>query len=124
MGKEWRFLRKAGKINAVFGANARVAYLGGFRDTPIDAEASLDAGETVYIENEAFSIQQKAYFRTDLRFYYKRNKAKYSTTLALDIQNATNAQNVAFSYYDVQKQAIVVKNQLGIIPLLSWRIEF
>lgn len=123
-GKEWRWLQKGGNINAVFGANARVAYLGGFRDTPIDAQTSLDAGETIYIENEAFSIQQKAYFRTDLRFYYKRNKAKYSTTLALDIQNASNAQNVAYSYYDVQKQAIVVKNQLGIIPLLSWRIEF
>ncbi len=123
-GKEWRFLRKEGNINAVFGSNARVAYLGGFRDTPIDAQASLNAGETVYLENEAFTIQQKAYFRTDLRFYYKRNKPKYSTTLALDIQNATNAQNVAFSYYDVEKQAIVVKNQLGIIPLLSWRIEF
>lgn len=123
-GKEWRWLQKEGSINAVFGANARVVYLGGFRDTPIDAKASQDAGSTVYIDNEAFSAQQKAYFRTDLRFYYKRNKAKYSTTLALDIQNATNAQNVAFSYYDVQKQAIVEKNQLGLIPLLSWRIEF
>ncbi len=124
LGKEWRRLRKEGKINAVFGANARVVYRGGFRDTPIDAAASLDAGETVYIDNEAFTIQQKAYFRTDLRFYYKRNKAKYSTTLALDIQNASNAENVAFSYYDIQKREIVVKNQLGIIPLLSWRIEF
>lgn len=123
-GKEWRWVQKGGNINAVFGLNGRVAYLGGFRDTPIDAEASLDAGETVYFENQAFSIQQKAYFRTDLRFYYKRNKTKYSTTLALDIQNATNAQNVAFSYYDVEKQEIVVKNQLGLIPLLSWRIEF
>ncbi|MFN7115479.1 MAG: TonB-dependent receptor [Saprospiraceae bacterium] len=123
-GKEWRWAQKGGNINAVFGLNGRVAYLGGFRDTPIDAEASLDAGETIYFENQAFTIQQKAYFRTDLRFYYKRNKAKYSTTLALDIQNATNAQNVAFSYYDIQKQAVVIKNQLGIIPLLSWRIEF
>lgn len=123
-GKEWRWAQKEGKIKAVFGANARIAYIGGFRDTPIDAQASLDAGRTVYIENEVFTIQQKAYFRSDLRFYYKRNKTKYSTTLALDIQNATNAQNTAFSYYDIQKQAIVRKNQLGIIPLLSWRAEF
>lgn len=124
LGKEWRFLRKAGKINAVFGANARVNYRGGFRDTPIDQGASFSFGETIYNDFEAFTIQQPAYFRTDLRFYYKRNKAKYSTTLALDIQNATNAQNVAFSYYDIQQQQIVIKNQLGIIPLLSWRIEF
>lgn len=124
LGKEWRWLQKSGSINAVFGANARVAYLGGFRDTPIDAQASSDAGETVYIEDQAFTIQQNPYFRTDIRVYYKRNKSKYSSTVALDIQNASNAQNVAFSYYDVQKQAVVIKNQLGIIPLLSWRVEF
>lgn len=123
-GKEWRRAQKSGRTNALFGLNARVAYLGGFRDTPIDAEASLSVGETVFVNEAAFTLRQAAFFRTDLRFYYKRNKERYSTTLALDIQNATNVQNPAFSYYDVQQQAVVVQNQLGLIPLLSWRIEF
>ena len=123
-GKEWRWTQREGSIDAVFGANARVAYIGGFRTTPIDVQASAEAGETIYNSEEAFTIRQKDYFRTDLRFYYKRNKARYSSTLALDIQNATNAQNEAFSYYDTLQQQIVIKNQLGLIPLLSWRLEF
>ena len=44
--------------------------------------------------------------------------------LALDIQNLTNAENAAFSYYDVQKGELVVKNQLGLIPILSYRVTF
>lgn len=123
-GKEWRWAQKEGSIDAVFGANIRVSYLGGFRETPIDQQASADAGKTIYQNENAFENKQNPYFRTDLRFYYKRNKAKYSSTLALDIQNATNVQNMAFSYYDIQQKAIVIKNQLGLIPLLSWRVEF
>ena len=123
-GKEWRWAQRKGNIDAVFGANVRVAYIGGFRSTPIDVQASAAAGETIYNSEEAFTIQQKDYFRTDFRFYYKRNKTRYSSTLALDIQNATNAQNEAFSYYDTLQQQIVIKNQLGLIPLLSWRLEF
>ncbi len=121
-GKEFHWDKD--KKNKVLGINAHLTYRGGFRETPIDVGASEITGETVYIENEAFSIQQPAYFKIDLRVYYKINKPKYTETIALDIQNLTNNQNVAFSYYDVQKGALVEKNQLGLIPILSYRVEF
>ena len=121
-GKEFRW-NKAGK-DKVFGLNARLAYYGGFRDTPIDPTASLSAGETIYIESEAFSIKQADFFKLDLRLYWKNNKPKYSSTVSLDIQNASNHTNIAYSYFDVQQGAVIVKNQLGLIPILSYRIEF
>ena len=121
-GKEFRWNTK-GK-DKVFGVNGRVAYYGGFRDTPIDVSASLLAGETVYIESEAFSIKQADFFKLDLRLYWKNNKPKYSSTLSLDIQNATNQTNIAYSYFDAQQGEVIVKNQLGLIPILSYRIEF
>jgi hypothetical protein len=121
-GKEFHW--DNGKKNKVLGVNAHLTYRGGFRETPIDIEASEISGETVYLENEAFSIQQPAYFKIDLRLYYKINKPKYTGTIALDIQNLTNNENVAFSYYDAQKGALVVKNQLGLIPVLSYRATF
>ena len=120
-GKEWGWKKEKSKV---LGLNIRVAYIGGFRDTPIDTEASAIAGETIYQSEEAFTIKQQDYFRTDLRFYYKRNKLTFNSMLSLDIQNVTNAENIAFSYYDTQQQAIVQKTQLGIIPILSYRIEF
>lgn len=122
-GKEWRRLTKSGK-DRLWGINFRIAYLGGYRDTPIDAQASTDAGRTVYITDEAFSVQQKSYFRTDLRFYLKRNKENASRTLSLDIQNLTNAENEAYRYYDAQQNAVIVQHQLGLIPMLSYRVEF
>lgn len=122
-GKEWSWQSKKNKYK-VFGANLRLVLYGGFRDTPIDTEASLAAGETVYIDSEAFSIKQADYFRTDLRVYLKFNREKYVASWSLDIQNLTNKENAAFSYYDLEQEAIVEKNQLGIIPILNYRIEF
>ncbi|PHN01960.1 TonB-dependent receptor [Flavilitoribacter nigricans DSM 23189 = NBRC 102662] len=122
-GKEWRRISKKGK-DRLWGINFRIAYLGGYRDTPIDETASRTAGRTVYETDRAFSIQQKSYFRTDLRFYLKRNKADASRTLSLDIQNLTNAENTAYSYYDAQQNAVIVQHQLGLIPMLSYRVEF
>lgn len=122
-GREWKKQRE-GRGERTLGANARLAYAGGFRDTPIDAEASAATATTVYLDTEAFSLKQPDYYRLDLRVYLQWQKRKSSSTLYLDIQNATNAQNTAFSYYDTQQRAIVVKRQLGIIPILSYRVEF
>lgn len=122
-GKEWRKISKKGK-DRLWGVNLRIAYIGGFRDTPIDETASSAAQRTVYETEQAYSIQQKNFFRTDLRIYLKRNKADASRTLSLDIQNLTNAENVAYSYYDAQQNAVIIQNQLGLIPLLNYRVEF
>jgi len=122
-GKEWARQKKEGRL-VVWGVNLRLVHLGGFRDTPIDAAASAVAGQTVYRSEEAFSLRQPAFFRTDLRVYRKWNRRKFNSTLALDIQNLTNAENVAFSYYDTLKKQVVEKYQLGIIPILTYRVEF
>lgn len=122
-GKEWQRITKKGK-DRLWGINFRIAYIGGFRDTPINEAASRTAGRTIYQNDMAFSIQQKAYFRTDLRFYLKRNKVNANRTLSLDIQNLTNAENEAFRYYDAQQNSVLVKYQLGLIPMLSYRVEF
>jgi hypothetical protein len=122
-GKEWSRQNRRGRYK-ILGINSRLAYIGGFRATPIDAEASRSAGETVYITEQAFTLKQDDYFRIDLRIYYKTNKPGFSSTLSLDIQNLTNRQNAAFSYYDAQKNQTVVKTQLGIIPILNYRVEF
>lgn len=84
-GKEFKMAK-----NRTLGINMRSLYSGGFRTTPIDLQASLEKGETVFIEEQAFTQQVPDYFRTDLRVSLKRNKKKSTHTLALDIQNVTN----------------------------------
>ncbi|MEO1517885.1 MAG: carboxypeptidase-like regulatory domain-containing protein [Bacteroidota bacterium] len=121
-GREFKWNKK-GKEKRL-GINARLAFIGGFRDTPIDVQRSTAEGITAYVDVEAFSLQQKDFFRPDLRIYLKNNKNGFSSTVSLDIQNVANISNEAYSYYDQQQQRIVVQNQLGLIPILSYRIEF
>ncbi|TDB64566.1 TonB-dependent receptor [Arundinibacter roseus] len=112
------------KKQAIWGFNTRILWLGGFRDTPIDLETSQAEQTTVYSVKDAFTVKMKDYFRPDLRIYWKKNHAKYNRTLALDIQNVSNTENEAFSYYDILQRQLVPRYQLGMIPVLSYRWEF
>lgn len=112
--------------NRVIGLNIKTIYRGGFRDTPIDIEASANSpiNQTEYIDSEAFTLQYKPYFRTDIRISVKRNRTKSTQTLALDIQNVTNYKNIYGTFYDPQTQKTKTYYQTPLIPILSYKIEF
>ncbi|MDX2245615.1 MAG: TonB-dependent receptor [Bacteroidia bacterium] len=122
-GREFDRITKKNK-NKVLGLNMRLIYQGGFRAMPIDTAASAVAFTTVFDETEGFSERLPDYFRADLRITFKRNRQNYTRTFGIDIQNVTNSKNIAFQTYDTYLKQIVTKYQLGIIPLLSYRIEF
>ncbi len=112
------------KNQSTWGVNLKLTWLGGFRDTPVDAARSSAEGKTVYVDSQSFTIRMRDYFRPDLRVYWKKNREKYSRTLSLDIQNVAGIENDAFSYYDFFQKKIVLQKQLGMIPVLSYRWEF
>jgi hypothetical protein len=123
-GKEWQRSRRAGKIRA-FGLNARLTSRGGFRAMPVDQAASAAARTTVFDAANGFSQQLPAFFRTDARVYWRRHTGnRRNSTLALEIQNVTANQNVAYFYYDPFLKQVETKYQLGLLPNLSWRLEF
>ena len=107
-----------------FGINLKTIYAGGLRRTPIDFAASQQNGYTVFKEKEAYSLQNAAYFRTDLRVSMKWNRKHFTSTLSLDIQNITNRLNVFNQWYDDEKNEIITTHQTGLIPILNYKIEF
>lgn len=117
-GKEY----KSGQ--RIWGINAKILWLGGFRETPIDLQSSKASQQTMYVAADPFALKLKDYFRPDLRVYLKKSRKSYSTTLALDLQNVSGTKNDAFSYYDAFQQKVVRQKQLGLIPVLSYRWEF
>ncbi len=121
-GKEWELSEK--RKRKVLGINTKLVYVGGFRNTPIDIEASSRKEETVYINDKAFSHKSSDYMRMDIRFSIKRNYTKTTTTLSLDLQNATNHQNVGGQYFDTNSKTIKNWYQAGLIPVLAYKIEF
>ncbi|MCU0340341.1 MAG: TonB-dependent receptor [Spirosomaceae bacterium] len=120
-GKEWNVGR--GKNN-VLGLNLKFTYVGGFRATPIDLEQSRRRGSTVLIESRAFEDRLPDYLRADLRLSWQRNKNGFTGTLALDLRNTTNHTNVFSRFYSASQGRVVFSEQLPIVPILSYRIEF
>jgi hypothetical protein len=107
-----------------FGINIKTIYAGGYRNTPIDEARSVQEGYTIYKESEAFSLQNPAYFRADLRLSIKWNRRNLTSTLSLDIQNLTNRLNFFNQSFDKEKGTIVTNYQTGLIPILNYKIEF
>ncbi|MFC5271843.1 TonB-dependent receptor [Adhaeribacter terreus] len=120
-GKEF----KVGKDrNNVIGLNMKMVWAGGNRYTPIDLERSQQEGEAVYIDSETFETKADDYFRTDLRVSYRKNKPKASYIVSLDIQNVSNSQNMYRQYYDHDSKSVKTEYQMGLLPVLNYRIEF
>ncbi|MCF8326019.1 MAG: TonB-dependent receptor [Leadbetterella sp.] len=119
IGKEWT--KSPGKF---IGLNTRIAWLGGFRNYEILEAASIVSKSTIYNYAKPLIEKNPDYFRPDLRVYFKKSKDKFSRTISVDIQNFTGQKNLAYQYYDAFLEKITPKYQLGIIPMLNYRIEF
>ncbi|HRH63724.1 MAG TPA: TonB-dependent receptor [Bacteroidia bacterium] len=121
-GKEWTLSEK--RKSRVIGFNLKALYVGGFRYTPIDLNASVSKGETVVDDNQTFKEKNPDYYRLDIRVSVKRNYKKLTSTVALDIQNTTNRRNVGGQYFNSKTGEINYWYQTPLIPILSYRLEF
>lgn len=110
--------------NKMLGINGKVIWAGGKRIIPIDLEASIAGGETVHDLENLFANKGADYFRIDLGIKLRFFRPKAEHIIAIDVQNLTNRQNVWNEYYDSEKEKIVPYFMAGIIPILSYRIEF
>jgi hypothetical protein len=120
-GKEFKVGRQ--KTNLI-GANLRFNLAGGNRYTPIDLARSKAEDKPVLIEEKRNTLKADDYFRTDIRFSYRKNKPKASFILSLDIQNVTNRLNMYSQYYDLDEQVLKTATMSGLIPVLNYRVEF
>lgn len=107
-----------------FGLNVKTVYAGGLRYTPLNIERSRAEGYAVYREGEAFSLQNPAYLRADLRLSLTWNRLRRTNTLSLDVQNVLARRNVFGQVYDADKAAVRTVYQAGIIPVLNYKVEF
>lgn len=126
VGKEWD--RSKGEKNKRFSANLRGIYQGPKR---------LNNYEPVYngpvlwyrIINPSdlyFSGAYKTtpYVRLDVRLQWTRYRANRTSSIALDLQNVAGIKNEAYRYYDSFLGKEQTQYQLGLIPILAWRVEW
>lgn len=122
LGKEWTLSEKY--KNKVIGCNFKTIYTGGFRNTPILLNESIEKGYAIYDYTKTYELRNPDYFRLDLRVSLKRNYKHITTTLAFDLQNATNKKNVGGQFYNAKTASVKWFYQAPMIPILSYKVEF
>lgn len=121
IGKEWT---KGKNKQNIFGINIKSLLVGGQRYTPIDKEASRIEEKEILNESLAFTEKTKDYWRLDVGIKYKRNHKNWTSTLSLDIQNATSRKNVGGIEYNHETQQIEEWYLTPLLPILSYKVEF
>jgi hypothetical protein len=121
-GKEWS--RSMSNARKSFAIDTRFLYVGGLNEMPILETFSAWSGKTVFNEPSGYSERIPDYKRFDLRLSWRKHKPNYTRSLILDIQNVFSLQNVAYHYYDAYKLQRSTQYNLGIIPVLAYRVEF
>lgn len=114
--------RKGTSHSLKFDAKFMVA--GGARYTPIDADASAAAGKAIYLEDQAYSAQFAPYYRLDLGLTYRMSRPRLTQEFSASCQNVTDKDNPLYMRYDNRTNQLVTVNQLGIYPLLQYKLMF
>jgi hypothetical protein len=113
------------KRKSTFTIGGKLTLAGGKRYTPIDLAASAIAGESVYQDELRNSMQFNPYFRADLKLNYRVNAPRATHEIGLDIINITDRANILKQTYVSGGEPPVQEiNQLGILPLFYYRINF
>lgn len=111
-GKEWDFSNST--KNRRLSLDLRGMYQGGYRPYQ----------NTNYASQPLDYYDQRDYLRFDLRVVWKRYHENRTTSFALDLQNVANIENFAYQYYDSFTRQWETQNQLGLIPILAYRVEW
>lgn len=122
-GKEFR-LDPAGRRVVTF--DTKLTRAGGRPYTPVNLEASREAGREIQFEDRAFSLRLDDYFRWDVKIGFRANSAKrkLSQTFFLDFQNVTNNENIFAMRYNQVRNTVGRINQIGFFPDVLYRVEF
>jgi len=120
-GREWKW-----KKNKTFITGGKLLYNGGMPVSPLLAGAAVNSREPVLDETRAYSERVPSYFRTDARISLRKDKTKTAWMLSLDIQNLLGIKNtdVLSRRYDPSVNQWVYKKSSGLIPVLSYQVDF
>lgn len=114
--------RKNSQFSLKFDAKFTLA--GGARFTPIDLQASQLEKRAVYIDEQAYSEQFEPYYRLDLSMTFRMSRGRVTQEFMASCQNVTDKQNPLYNQYNPDENRLVNVNQLGVYPLLQYRILF
>ncbi|MCK8479779.1 TonB-dependent receptor [Psychroserpens algicola] len=113
------------KKNVLF-FDTKVTLAGGKYFTPVDIEASQQAGFQIKQDDLAFSEQFDDYFRWDFKLGIKFNSKtkKQSHQFYVDLQNVTNNRNIFTKRYNRLTNNVDQIDQTGFFPDFGYKFQF
>lgn len=118
-GKEWTIRKKN-----ILGVNLKATLTGGEYYVPINLEQSKIQHCEVLDESRAYQEKLPEFYYLDLTLTYRTNHKKYSGIWAIQIKNILNQQPATGYVYNDYNQSIEPVHGMGILPFISYKIEF
>lgn len=115
-------LAKDNKLTMVLDLKSVLA--GGKRYIPINTELSKQYNVPIYEWDQAFEPQYKEYLRVDARLGIRMNHKRITQEWKIDVQNIFNRQNVLLATYSEIARDVVTEYQIGIFPIVQYKITF
>ena len=118
-GKEWTILGKN-----IFGVNLKVSFTGGEYYVPIDLEASKRLDREVPDSAHVYVPRLPGFCYVDLTLTYRTNHKRFSGIWAVQVKNLLNQQPATGYVYNTFNHTAEKTTSLGILPLISYKVEF
>ncbi|MEI7492136.1 MAG: TonB-dependent receptor [Bacteroidota bacterium] len=118
-GKEWTIRSKN-----ILGVNLKGSFTGGEYYVPVNLGQSVVQHREILDEPAAYTVRLPAVFYLDLTITYRTNHKKFSGIWALQVRNLLNQSPIVGYVYDDFNHTVETQRSLGIIPLLSYKVEF
>lgn len=118
-GKEFTVRQKH-----VLGINLKASWNGGECNTPILLEQSQLENRQIDDLAQAWSERMESFVYTDITITFKRNHRKYTGSWALQIKNVLNHRPAIGYRYNAATEMIESILPMGMVPALSYKIEF
>ncbi len=118
-GKEWTI-----RGRNLLGVNLKATLTGGEYYVPIDLSQSMLQHREVPDEARAYDERLPDFYYLDLTLTYRTNHRKFSGTWAVQVKNLLNQKPPTGYVYNDYNQSVEPVISMGIIPFLSYKIEF
>ncbi|MCX6266446.1 MAG: TonB-dependent receptor [Bacteroidetes bacterium] len=118
-GKEWTIRRKN-----LLGVNLKASLTGGEFYVPIDLKASQQQHSEVLNDQEAYSQRLPSFCYLDISLTYRTNHRKYSGVWTIQVKNLLNQRPANGYVYNDYNQSVEPVKSMGLLPFLSYKIEF
>lgn len=112
--------KKAGAL--IFGG--RFTWNGGRPYVPFDVDGTLKSGQETLDWHNAYKYRREPYKRFSLRLGMRRNKARYTTELTVDLQYRTHYTTIYTERIDVNTGRVKNYEKMQFYPISTWRLSF